>query len=143
VADLEIEVEEGHEDKLDHFGEMGQGFDRGDDLAVVKEHDIQIAFRIQFPASITAEGDQGQRGKFPLSLGGEAVFGAVPELAQQHIDHCGVTPANLVSPCPSLMKELQAVGFHLEKVPKGSQVKWRGSVFGLRQLGVGAGLDFL
>src|SRR6185503_5971216 len=94
MADLQTDIPQWIQNAIDDFCEVRQRFSARHNLAGMKEHDVDVALRIQFRAAITADGDQCQRWKLLLSLQGKAAFCRLPQITDQDIENLRACAAN-------------------------------------------------
>ena len=94
---------------------MGQGLVPRHDLALVQEHEIDVAERVKFRPAITADGHQRELRKFLLRLRGKSVFHGLPHVAQQDVHERRARPTDFQPTRARAVQYLQPVGFHLEK----------------------------
>ena len=73
VADFEAEVPKRIQHAVDHFGEMRQRLGPGHDLAVVQEHEINVAVRIQLGAAVAADAPRAPAAEIPFAPGARAL----------------------------------------------------------------------
>lgn len=109
MAHFQSDVPKGIEHAVNEPGQVWERPARRD-LAVVQEHKIDIAERIEFGAAITADGDEGKRWKFLLRLGGERAARGLPEVLEQGIQDSGAAAANLEPPRAAPMQYFEPVG---------------------------------
>ena len=86
MTDLQTDVPQGIQDAIDDFREVRERFAPGGNLAVVQEHKIDVAVRVQLCASITADRRDRQRRKFFSRLLGQIGFCGIPQIFYDHIE---------------------------------------------------------
>jgi len=116
MPDLETEVPERVEDAIHEPGQEGERFVAGDDLAVVEEHEIDVAVGIEFGAAITADGDEGDGGGILfLAAGREVGHNGVPHVTEEDVEEPGAGAADIDATGAGAMEDFEPVGFHLQK----------------------------
>ena len=114
VSDLQANVPQRIQHAVNQPGQIWQRFARRN-LAVVQEHEVNVAVRVQLAAAVTADRDQRQRRKFLLRLRRQAALGRFPKMLQQRVEHRRAAPANLAPAAAGTVQQFEPVRLHLEK----------------------------
>ena len=89
---------------------------RRDRVAVVQEHDLNVALRIQLAATVAADAHHRELGRRSFGFHRRVGPDRVQKVTQQHVHHRCPGPANVASADAGAMEHLEPVGFDLEKI---------------------------